>query len=205
MHNEIRIIFVEDVPADAEAVERALREQGLAVQLQRVDSKEAFIRELESARRPDVILSDHGLPSFDGFAAQAIAHEKCPDVPFIFVTNALTSEMDIDKLVSGVIDFVPKRQLGTLALTVRRALSHTEALRQSKVKAEERERIAVKLLALLAEYESKGGYLPICANCKKIRDKRDEWHSPEVFLRDRLGLMFTHGVCPDCVRQFHDS
>jgi len=205
MDNEIRIVFVEDVPADAVAVERALREQGLAVQLQRVDSKEAFIRELESARRPDVILSDHGLPSFDGFAAQAIAHEKCPDVPFIFVTNALTSEMDIDKLVSGVIDFVSKRQLSTLALTVRRALSRTEALRQSKVKAEERERIAVKLLALLAEYESKGGYLPICANCKKIRDNHDKWHSPEAFLRDRLGLMFTHGVCPDCLRQFYDS
>ena len=94
MSNEINILFIEDVPADAAVVELALRRAGLAFRLQRVDTREAFLHELES-QPPDVILSDHGLPSFDGFAALAVAHEKCPDVPFIFVTNALTKEMEI--------------------------------------------------------------------------------------------------------------
>jgi DNA-binding NtrC family response regulator len=203
MEKEIRIVFVEDVAADAAAVERALRDYGLSVQLQRVDSREAFIQELESSRSPDVILSDHGLPSFDGFAALAIAHEKCPDVPFIFVTNALSWNMDIDKLAPGVTDFVQKRNLDNLAPTVRRALFHADILRQSKLKLANREATIEKLLALLAEYEPKGGYLPICANCKKIRDRHDKWHPPEVFFRDRLGLKFTHGICPDCIRRLY--
>ena len=202
MNKEIKILFVEDAPADALAVEYALQGRGLAVQLQRVDTKEAFVRELESASRPDVILSDHGLPSFDGFAALAIAHEKCPEVPFIFVTNSLTWEMDLDQLVQGVTDFVPKRELSNLAPAVRRALHHAEAWRQLAAKAEEREQMVVKLLALLAEYEPNSGYLPICADCKKIRDTQDRWHMPEVFFRDRLGLKFTHGICPDCVGKY---
>ncbi|MDR3458104.1 MAG: response regulator [Verrucomicrobiae bacterium] len=203
MEKEIRIIFVEDVPADAEAVEHALRKHGLAIQLQRVDSKELFIQELQSSQPPDVILSDHGLPSFDGFTALAIAHEKCPEVPFIFVTNALDWGMDIDKLAPGVTDFVPKRRLDGLAPAVRRAISHAEISRQNKLKLEERQQMIDKLLALLAEYESRGGYLPICANCKKIRDSQEKWHPPEEFLNDRIGLKFTHGICPDCTHQFY--
>ncbi|HSY19018.1 MAG TPA: response regulator [Candidatus Acidoferrales bacterium] len=202
MNKEIKILFVEDAPADAMAVEHALSGRGLDVRLQRVDSKEAFVRELEAARRPDVILSDHGLPSFDGFAALAIAQEKCPEVPFIFVTNSLTWDMDIDKLVHGVTDIVPKRQLSNLAPAVRRALHHAEAWRQLQAKAEEREQMVAKLLALLAEYEPKSGYLPICADCKKIRDTKNQWHMPEVFFRDRLGLKFTHGICPSCVGKY---
>src|SRR5258708_17654287 len=34
------------------------------------------------------ILSDHGLPAFDGFTALALAHQNAPDVPFIFVTGS---------------------------------------------------------------------------------------------------------------------
>jgi DNA-binding NtrC family response regulator len=201
MEKEIQIIFVEDVPDDALAVERALQRRGMSVHLQRVDTKEAFLYELE-ARRPDVILSDHGLPSFDGFTALALAQEKCPEVPFIFVTNALSWDMDIDKLVEGVTDFVPKKELSMLAPTVRRALFHAEVLRQSKAKTQEREQMVVNLLALLAEYEPNAGYLPICANCKKIRDGQNAWQLPEVFFKSRLGLKFTHGICPDCVRKF---
>jgi CheY-like chemotaxis protein len=204
MSPEIRIIFVEDVPADALLVERALRRDGLVFQLQRVDTREEFLQAL-SARAPDLILSDHGLPAFDGFTALALAHEKCPDVPFIFVTNALTWEMEIEKLAPGVTDFILKRQLEGLAPTIRRALFHAGILRESRLKQQEREQSVVKLLALLAEYEPTGGFIPICANCKKIRDRENIWQAPEVFFKKKLGLNFTHGICPDCIRQFYGA
>ena len=54
-----------------------------------------FLREIE-CRPPDVILSDHGLPSFDGFTALSIAREKCPDTPFIFVTGSMGEEVAIN-------------------------------------------------------------------------------------------------------------
>src|SRR5947207_15383995 len=147
--NEIRILYVEDIPADAAMVNHALRQGGLTFRTKRVDSKSAFLQELEH-NPPDVILSDHGLPSFDGFMALAIAREKCPDVPFIFVTDSLGEQMAIETFESGATDYVLKRDLSKLAGVVRRGLREakkrariehkTQALRES----EERFRMLVE-------------------------------------------------------------
>jgi len=110
--------------------------------------------------------------------------------------------MDIDKLYNGVTDFIPKRDLNILAPAVRRALHQAQARRQLQAKAEARGQMVAKLFALLAEYEPNSGHLPICADCKSIRDTRDHWHKPEVFFMDRLGLRFTHGICPVCVGKY---
>jgi CheY-like chemotaxis protein len=198
---KLHIVFVEDIPAEAARVEAALRKGGLAFTLQRVDTREAFLRELEF-RPPDVILSDHGLPAFDGLSALNLAHQKLPSVPFIFVTNSLTREMEIEKLAPGVTDYVPKKQLDILAPTIRRVLQTAKTSRPGQMSETDRGRILAKLLSLLAEYDVNGVYLPICANCKKIRDKQNRWHPPEVFFRQNLGLEFTHGLCPECSATF---
>ena len=121
MKKDIRILCVEDTPADMVMVNHALRAGGLTFRSKRVDSREAFLRELDSDP-PDVILSDHGLPSFDGFAALAIARDKCPDTPFIFVTSSPGEEMGIETYLSGAADYVLKNDLAKLAPVVRRAL-----------------------------------------------------------------------------------
>ena len=203
LKTEVRIVFVEDLPAEAALVRRALQKGGLAFQLQRVETREDFLREL-TPEPPDLILSDHGLPSFDGFAALTVAREKCPRVPFIFVTNALTREMEIEKLAPGAAGFVLKSQLHLLAPVVHRLLHGAETRQMSRWMQEERERIEGHLLVLLAEYERAGGYLPICSSCKKIRDGQDVWQPPEVFFRKYAGLKFTHGLCPDCVGKFKE-
>ena len=201
VNTKIHIVFVEDVPAEAASVRQALQSGGLAFQMQRVETREEFLRVLAS-QPPDVILSDHGLPAFDGFAALDIAHKQCPHVPFLFVTNALTRDMELEKLSPGVTDYVLKSQLHLLAPAIRRVLLETETRPMSRWMQEERERIEWNLLALLAEYERAGGYLPICSSCKKIRDGQDVWQPPEVFFRKFAGLKFTHGFCPDCIGKF---
>lgn len=47
------------------------------------------------------------------------------------------------------------------------------------------------------------GLLPICANCKRIRDERGYWHSVERYISERLDVRFTHGVCPECMRTLY--
>jgi len=37
--------------------------------------------------------------------------------------------------------------------------------------------------------------LPICANCKSIRVKNDDWIQIETYFSD---IAFSHGICPDC-------
>lgn len=43
--------------------------------------------------------------------------------------------------------------------------------------------------------------LPICAECKKIRDQRDTWHQLETYLTAHSNMTFTHGICPECEKQ----
>ena len=149
MKKELRILFVEDVPADAVLVNHELRRAGLAFRMKRVETKEIFLRELEM-NPPDLILSDHGLPSFDGFTALELAKKKCPNAPFIFVTNSRGEETAIETFESGATDYVLKNHLSKLAPAVHRALreSRERARMRRKEKAlhasEERFRMLVE-------------------------------------------------------------
>ncbi|HEY2952180.1 MAG TPA: PAS domain S-box protein [Verrucomicrobiae bacterium] len=149
MKKEIQILFVEDVPAEVAIVNHELRKAGLVFRCKRVDTREAFLQELEH-EPPDVILSDHGLPSFDGFTALAIARNKCPEVPFIFVTGSLGEQMTIETFESGATDYVLKSQLSKLAPAVLRTLREAEKRVELKQKeqalreSEERFRMLVE-------------------------------------------------------------
>ncbi|HEX5223213.1 MAG TPA: PAS domain S-box protein [Verrucomicrobiae bacterium] len=120
MKGRLRILFLEDVPSDVPVIQHELRKAGLLAQVHRVDTKEAFAEELEK-HPPDIILSDHGLPSFDGFAALALAKRKHPLVPFIFVTST-GGETITKAFQQGATDYVLKSQLAKLAPAVKRAL-----------------------------------------------------------------------------------
>jgi hypothetical protein len=45
--------------------------------------------------------------------------------------------------------------------------------------------------------------LPMCAGCHKIRDDEDYWSSVESYFKDRLDVDFSHGLCPDCIRELY--
>jgi len=48
-----------------------------------------------------------------------------------------------------------------------------------------------------------GGFLPICANCKKIRDDGSEWVEIEAYIRDHTDAEFSHSICPACVKALY--
>jgi hypothetical protein len=43
-----------------------------------------------------------------------------------------------------------------------------------------------------------GGFVPICAACKKIRDERDEWTAVDRYVASHTAAQFTHSICPEC-------
>jgi hypothetical protein len=45
--------------------------------------------------------------------------------------------------------------------------------------------------------------LPICAKCKKIRDDKAYWDDVESYFARNSELRFTHGLCPDCVKELY--
>jgi CheY-like chemotaxis protein len=201
MKKEIRILSVEDVPADTVLINHELRQAGLLFRTKRVDSKQAFLHEL-AHDPPDVILSDHGLPSFDGFTALAIAKDKCPEVPFIFVTNSLGEEKVIETFEKGATNCVLKNRLSKLPQVVQRALCESEQQRLSKQTAAENQRVHLENRNAAANVRSGTRLLPICAHCKKIRDGKGHWEVLEIHFQRHYHLDFTHGLCPDCIPVF---
>ncbi len=47
------------------------------------------------------------------------------------------------------------------------------------------------------------GLLPICAKCKKIRDDKGYWNQIEPYIREHSEADFTHGLCPDCIKELY--
>ena len=48
-----------------------------------------------------------------------------------------------------------------------------------------------------------GGYIPICAHCKKIRDEENSWTPVDEFVRSRSEAEFSHTICTDCARRYY--
>lgn len=136
MGSDLHILMLEDRPEDAVLVKEELRRGGLKFSFSRVESKSDFLKQLGRCK-PDIILSDHGLPCFDGLSALRTAKEKCPDVPFVFVTGALGEEFAIRSFEAGAADYVLKHHLSELVPIVRRALREAEESRRHRALDEE--------------------------------------------------------------------
>jgi hypothetical protein len=65
---------------------------------------------------------------------------------------------------------------------------------------EEREGLIHNLQEALDNIKTLRGLIPICANCKKIRDDNGYWQQVEVYVRDHSEVTFTHGLCPECTK-----
>jgi signal transduction histidine kinase len=146
----LRILLLEDNAPHAELVEHFLRESGVRFDLERVETREDFLAQLES-QPPDMILSDYALPAFDGYAALAIAKEKVPNIPFIFVTGTMGEEVAIETLKNGATDYVLKTRLARLGPAVQRALRES-ADRRERQRAEDKLRKSLDQLRALTTY-----------------------------------------------------
>ena len=128
MDKEFRILILEDVPTDAELIERELRKAGVAFTSRRVETREAFLSSLDEFR-PDIILSDYSLPQFNGLEALCLLREGGHDIPFLLITGSLTEEVAVECMKTGATDYILKTSLKRLSSAVKNALEKAEARR----------------------------------------------------------------------------
>jgi hypothetical protein len=67
----------------------------------------------------------------------------------------------------------------------------------------EREKLIVDLQDAIAQVNTLKGFLPICSNCKKIRDDKDRWKEIEFYLSEHSEVEMTHSICPECARKLY--
>jgi signal transduction histidine kinase len=115
----LQILHLEDNRDDAELARLALARGGLDCRIEAVKDREEYLSAL-ATRKFDVILSDSGVPGYDGVAAMSAARERCPEVPFIVVSG------HIDKRALPHPDYaaarIEKHDLARLAAAIDQAL-----------------------------------------------------------------------------------
>lgn len=60
-----------------------------------------------------------------------------------------------------------------------------------------------QLEEMLKDVRTLQGLIPICAQCKKIRDDKGFWQKVETYLEERSNARFTHGLCEDCMQKLY--
>jgi len=132
MEEALRILILEDNPADAELVQFELEEAGFNFTAKVVMTEEDFIHALQDFS-PKLILSDYDLPNYNGSLALAEVIRRCPETPFILVTGAVTEDRAIEILTQGAKDYVLKTRLQQrLIPSVQRAIAEAEEHRARK-------------------------------------------------------------------------
>jgi len=134
MGQHLKVLIVEDQPTDAELLQYDMRRAGLEFTARRVETQEAFERELQEFE-PDLILSDFSMPSFDGLSALDLAQARTPETPFIFVSGTIGEDRAIDALKRGATDYVLKDRPKRIMSAISRALDEAKeraALRDSQ-------------------------------------------------------------------------
>jgi len=149
MERKTRILMLDDSAGDLEIIERELRRGGIVFTAKWAQTREAYLEALKDFI-PDLILSDHGLPSFDGFSALGFARKEFPEIPFILVSGLMGEELAIDSLKCGATDYVLKDRLARLVPAVKRAL-HEVRQRQGAKRAEAAVRESEAKFAAFAE------------------------------------------------------
>lgn len=74
---------------------------------------------------------------------------------------------------------------------------------ERRIMEHQREKLIVKLQKALAEIKELRGFLPICAECKKVRDDEGYWQQIEKYIQDRTKAKFSHGLCPCCAEKLY--
>src|SRR5665213_1756129 len=121
MNQSLRILHIEDNPADALLVRDLLAHDGLAVEIRHAGNRAEFTRALPEGKW-DLVISDYRLPDFTGLDALKLVREKFPLLPFILMSGTIGELAAIESLKAGATDYVLKHNRDRLPSAVRRAI-----------------------------------------------------------------------------------
>lgn len=153
--SRLRLLLVEDSLLDVEIERLELRRAGLEFEHRVVDTPEGLVAALAEFR-PDLVLSDYSLPTFDGMAALRLVQEHAPGTPVVMVTGSMNEEIAVACMKAGAADYILKDRLSRIGPAVERALAEAQNRREkTRVEAALREaearerRRAAELFAVL--------------------------------------------------------
>lgn len=187
------ILIVDDNPANLDVLRHVLEPEGYRI-LAAMSGEESL--NIVRRAQPDLILLDVMMQGLDGFTTCRRIKEipSAARVPLLFVTAKTEIEAVTRGFEVGGVDYIAKPfNKEEVKARVRTHLELSALTRRLAKRNEELEQA-------LTQIQTLSGMLPICAHCKKIRDDEGYWKQVEVYVGERSDATFSHGICPDCIK-----
>jgi DNA-binding response OmpR family regulator len=196
MPRSYQVLAVDDTPGNLQILSEVLSAEGYQVRV--AVSGEAALASV-AASRPDLVLLDVRMPGISGLEVCRLlkSSDAQRSVPVIFLSAAGEPEDIAAGFAAGGADYVTKpfRVVELLARVRAHLEIHAARENQARLIAELREALEnVKLLS---------GLVPICAQCKKIRNDTGFWQQMEIYIETHSMAKFSHGMCPDCIHSLY--
>jgi PleD family two-component response regulator len=187
------ILIADDTPEHLTVLRQMLAEQNYMVR-PALNGEIAIKAANESP--PDLILLDIRMPGMDGYEVcqQLKSEEKTRKIPVIFISALNELDDKVKAFSLGGVDYITKPfQTEEVLARIKTHLT----LRNLQKSLEDKN---AQLQSALDEIKTLQGIIPICANCKKVRDDENYWNEVEGYLK-KLDIMLSHSVCPDCSKK----
>jgi len=189
----LKILLVEDDPGDALMIREYLEEKsGPSHHLVRVERLVSAL-DLITSEAFDAVLLDLGLPDSHGLEGFRQVQAAAPKIPVVILTGFDDEEYAREAVQKGAQDYLVKGRMqgGLLIRSIHYAI--------------ERQKLYSQLEQSLLEIKTLRGILPICANCKKIRDDKGYWIQLETYLSRHTEADFSHGLCEGCMDKLYSD
>lgn len=199
MPGEIQVLIAEDKVLVRRMIRGVLEDVGYRVVGQAANGLKAveMVAQLAgTAQQPNVVLMDLEMPDMDGIEAARLIQKHHP-TPVVVLTAYETEELVEQASAAGVGAYLVKPpDARKLDRAIRIAMARFKDLMELR-------RLNAELQAALAQVKTLRGLLPICANCKKIRNDEGYWQDVAVYIQAHSEAEFTHGICPECARKLY--
>lgn len=177
MTEKSTILIVDDTPDNISLLNNLLKGE---YRIKVANSGEKALKIAFAETAPDLILLDIMMPGMNGYdvCRKIKADITRKHIPIIFLTAKTESEDIVKGFEVGGSDYVTKpfRPLELLA------------------------RIKVHV-----EMKTLRGLLPICSNCRKIRNDKGVWQKIETYIEQHSLALFSHGMCPECMERLYGN
>ena len=193
----MRVLIAEDDFTSRTVLASVLKKSGHEV-VETVNGAAAWAS-LQQPGAPALVILDWMMPEMDGpEVVRGVRALKADRPPYIIMLTARGEKADIVAgLDAGANDYLAKPfDPGELRARVevgRRMVEMQDAL---AAKVEE-------LRQALDQIKTLRGIVPICANCKKIRDDKGYWNQVEAYVCEHTEAEFSHDICPECMKKLY--
>lgn len=196
MKRTAKILIVDDEPINVMIANKILQKNGYETITASNGQRALDITFSESV---DLILLDIMMPVMSGFevCSKLQDDEKTKDIPVIFLTAVTDKESIVKGFDAGGKDYLTK------PFNTPELLARVKAHAGLKLARDKQQHLIEELKKALSEVKTLSGLLPIYSHCKKIRDDSGYWQGVEHYIAARSDTQFSHGICPDCMRQFY--